>query len=115
MFFSVRNNKNSTNEMLKYIHSVVVYQKHLTQLGEMIIFSPRLENYQFSQPLSVFLIYGNTMYLFSITTLKKERFENMGKGENAGNQHVSQNFYCPSKTNINFSMTYFVVCKYFHF
>ena len=31
----------------EYVYSVVVY---LTRLGEMIIFSPRLENYQFSQP-----------------------------------------------------------------
>ena len=32
----------------------------------MIIFSPRFENYQFSQPRSIFLIYSNTMYVFSI-------------------------------------------------
>ena len=32
----------------------------------MIIFSPRLENYQFSQPRWIFLIYGNTIYVFSI-------------------------------------------------
>ena len=35
---------------LKYVHRVAVYQKYLTRLGEMIIFSPSLENYQFSQP-----------------------------------------------------------------
>ena len=29
---------------------VVVYQKYLTRLEEMIIFSPRLEHYQFFQP-----------------------------------------------------------------
>ena len=29
----------------------------------MIIFSPRLKNYQFSQPRYIFLIYGNTMYI----------------------------------------------------
>ena len=32
----------------------------------MIIFSPRLENYQFSQPRSIFLIYDSTIYVFSI-------------------------------------------------
>ena len=37
-------------DRIEYVHSVVVYQKYLTRLGEMIIFSPRLENYQFSQP-----------------------------------------------------------------
>ena len=34
----------------EYVYSVAVYQKYLTWLGEMIIFSPRLENYQFFQP-----------------------------------------------------------------
>ena len=29
----------------------------------MIIFSPRLENYQFSQPRLMFLIYGNTIHV----------------------------------------------------
>ena len=32
----------------------------------MIIFPPRLENYQFSQPRSIFLIYDSTIYVFSI-------------------------------------------------
>ena len=35
---------------IEYEHSVVVYQRYLTRLGEMIIFSIRLENHQFSQP-----------------------------------------------------------------
>ena len=34
----------------EYIYSVVVYQKYLTRLGELIIFSPLRENYHFSQP-----------------------------------------------------------------
>ena len=34
----------------KNVHSVVVNQKYLTRLEEMIIFEPRLENYQFSEP-----------------------------------------------------------------
>ena len=33
----------------------------------MIIFSPRRENYQFSQPRKIFLIYGNTIYVLSIS------------------------------------------------
>ena len=53
IFVGVRNNK-TQRQMLKdkkeYVYSVAVYQKYLTRLGEMIIFSPRLENYQFSQP-----------------------------------------------------------------
>ena len=36
--------------LLEYVHSFAVYQKYLTRSGEMIIFSPRLENYRFSQP-----------------------------------------------------------------
>ena len=28
--------------------------------------SPRLENYQFSQPRQIFLIYGNIIYVFSM-------------------------------------------------
>ena len=32
-----------------YVYSVAVYQKYLTRLEEMTIFSPWLENYQFSQ------------------------------------------------------------------
>ena len=38
---------------------------YLTRLGEIILFSPRLENYQFSYPRRIFLIYGNTLYVFS--------------------------------------------------
>ena len=34
---------------VEYIHRVVVHQKCPTWLGEMIILSPRLDNYQFSQ------------------------------------------------------------------
>ena len=29
----------------EYVYSVAVYQKYLTHLGEMIIFSPKLENH----------------------------------------------------------------------
>ena len=35
----------------------------------MIIFSPRLKSYQFSQPPYIFLIYSNTMCVFSISIL----------------------------------------------
>ena len=34
----------------EYVHSVAVYQKYLTRLGELIIFEPWRENYHFSQP-----------------------------------------------------------------
>ena len=53
MFVGVRNNKTKKirrSKKIEYVHSVAVYKKYLTRLGEMIIFSPRLENYQFSQP-----------------------------------------------------------------
>ena len=50
---------------MEYIHSVVVYEKYLTRLGEILIFSPRLENYQFSQHCKIFLIYDDTIYLIS--------------------------------------------------
>ena len=48
MFVGVRNNKTRKNQTVKeieYVHSVAVYQKYLTRLGEMIIFSPRLVRY----------------------------------------------------------------------
>ena len=41
-----------------YVHSVVLYQKYLTRLGEMIIFSPRLENYQFFKPLGTICFFS---------------------------------------------------------
>ena len=34
----------------EYVYSVVVYQKYLTRLGELIIFEPWRENYNFSKP-----------------------------------------------------------------
>ena len=34
----------------EYVHSVAVYQKYLTRLGELIIFEHWRENYHFSQP-----------------------------------------------------------------
>ena len=53
-FVGVKNkknlNKSDFERQIEYLYSVAVYQKYLTRLGEMIIFSPRLENYQFSQP-----------------------------------------------------------------
>ena len=33
----------------EYLYSIVVYQKYLTSLGEMIIFEHGRENYHFSQ------------------------------------------------------------------
>ena len=38
-------NKSDVERQIEYIHSAVVYQKYLIRLREMIIFSPRLENY----------------------------------------------------------------------
>ena len=46
----IKLNMSDVDRYIEYIHSVVVYQNYLTRLGEMIIFSLRLENYQFSQP-----------------------------------------------------------------
>ena len=73
MFVGVRNNKTQQIRRCKInrirIYSAVVYQKYLTRLREMIIFSPRLENYQFSQPSQIFLIYDSTIYVFSIYAL----------------------------------------------
>ena len=43
----------------------------------MIIFSPRLENYQFSQPRYIFLIHGKTIYIFSMS-LKKHEADDSG-------------------------------------
>ena len=69
MFVEVRNNKTQ-----QFRYSVVVYQKYLIRLGKMIIFSPRLENYQFSHPRLIFLINGNTIYVFSIYPRKTNVF-----------------------------------------
>ena len=46
MFVGVRleimkHNKSDIERQIEYVHSAVVYQKYLTRLGEMIIFSPR--------------------------------------------------------------------------
>ena len=51
----------------EYIDSVVVYEKYVTRLGELIIFKPWRENYHFSQPSSIFLIYDSTMYVFYLS------------------------------------------------
>ena len=51
----------------EYVDSVAVYQKHLTRLGELIIFEPWRENYHFSQPSYIFLIYDITMYVFYLS------------------------------------------------
>ena len=52
MFVGVRNNnltKSDIERSIIYVHSVALYQKYLTRSGEMIIFSPKLENYLFSK------------------------------------------------------------------
>ena len=46
----IKLNKSDVERLIECVHSVVVYQKYLTRLREMIIFEPWLENYQFSQP-----------------------------------------------------------------
>ena len=51
MFVGVRNNKTQPIRKINRIRTQCCrISKYLTRLGEMIIFSPRLENYQFSQP-----------------------------------------------------------------
>ena len=50
VFVLMKLNKSDLERKIEYVYSVAVYQNYLTRLGEMIIFSPRLENYQFSQP-----------------------------------------------------------------
>ena len=47
----IKLNKSDAERLILFVHSAVVYQKYLSRLGEMIIFSPRLENYQFTQPI----------------------------------------------------------------
>ena len=52
-FVCVRNKKTQQTDVerkIEYVHSFAVYQKYLTQFREIIILSPRLENYQFCQP-----------------------------------------------------------------
>ena len=44
----------------EYMPSVVVYQKYLTSLGELIIMGPHRDNYQFSQGSCIFLAYLST-------------------------------------------------------
>ena len=51
----------NTYIVLPYIKNI-----DLTKLGELIIFEPWRENYDFSQPSKIFLIYGNTIYSYSI-------------------------------------------------
>ena len=45
----IKLNKADVERSIEYVYSVAVYQKYLTRLGEMIIFSPTLKGYQFSQ------------------------------------------------------------------
>ena len=51
----------------EYVYSVVVYQKYLTRLGELIIFEHLRENYHFPKPSKIFLIYDSTMYVFYLS------------------------------------------------
>ena len=51
----------------EYVCSVAVYKKYLMRLGELMIFEPWWENYHFSQPSYIFLIYGNTIYVFFLS------------------------------------------------
>ena len=51
----------------EYVYSVAVYQKYITRLKELIIFEPWRENYHFSQPSYIFLIYDSTMYIFYLS------------------------------------------------
>ena len=66
----IKLNKSNVERQIEYFHSVVVYKKYLAWLGEMIIFSTRLEYYQFSKTLWIFLINGNTIYVNSIFKIK---------------------------------------------
>ena len=50
----------------EYVYSVAVYQKYLTRLGEMIIFSTRLENYQSPTSLDIFDIVQHYIHIFHI-------------------------------------------------
>ena len=52
----------------EYVHSVAVYQKYLTRLGELIIFEPWLENYQFSQPSYLFIFWRLICWVLSFRT-----------------------------------------------
>ena len=59
-------NKLDIERYIEYVHRVVVYQRYLTQLGEMIIFEPRLKNYPFSQLTWILLIYHTTICTYSL-------------------------------------------------
>ena len=65
MHATIKPNKSDVERLIECVRSVVVYHKYQTRLGEMIIFSPRLESYQFSQLRYIFLINGNTIHVFS--------------------------------------------------
>ena len=52
---------------LRVDNSAAVYQKYLTKLGELIIFEPWRENYHVSQSRWIYLISGNTIYVFYLS------------------------------------------------
>ena len=45
----IKFNKSDIERKIEYAYSVVVYQKYLTRLGELIIFSPRLDIFDMRQ------------------------------------------------------------------
>ena len=57
----------SLKDKKPFVNSVAVYQKYLTRLRELIIFEPWRENYHFSQPSKIFLIYDNTVFVFYLS------------------------------------------------
>ena len=51
----------------EYVHSVDIYQKYLTRLGELVIFEPWRENRHYSKTSKIFWIYDNTLYVFYLS------------------------------------------------
>ena len=56
--------RQSHNMNREYLHSVVVCEKYLTRLGELIIFEPWREKLSFLPTSLDIFIYCNTMYAF---------------------------------------------------
>ena len=75
----IKINKSDIERLIEYVYSVVVYQKYLNRLGELIILSSRFENYQFSQiSLDIFDIrqqYRCICYINQHGVLTKARWD----------------------------------------
>ena len=102
----------------EHIHSVAVYQKYLTRLGELIIFEPWRENYPFSQltavwntaTLCTYSIYLSTYNFFSfiISNWQNMNFCSRWKCVSCFNHDIISHVDCVIKCIYVLNISFFV-------